>query len=62
MFVGVGLFLFSAAFIGTDDPAGHFFKGARLLAAAIGIGSTIAIYLYLNDSAEIIGAYKTFEE
>ena len=56
------LFLFGATFIGADDQAGHFFKGARLLAAAIGIGSTIARHLYLSDSAEITEAYKTFEE
>jgi len=62
LFVGVGLFLFGAAFIGADDQAGHVLKGAGLLVAAIGVGSTIAGYLYPNDSAEITKAVEKFEE
>ena len=62
LFVGVGLFLFGAAFIGADDQAGNFLKGAGLLVAAIGVGSTIAGYLYPNDSAEITKAVEKFEE
>ena len=62
LFVGVGLFLFGVTFIGADDQAGQFLKGAGLLVAAIGIGSTIAGYLYPNDSAEINKAVEKFEE
>ena len=62
LFVGVGLFLFGVTFIGADNQAGQFLKGAGLLVAAIGIGSTIAGYLYPNDSAEINKAVEKFEE
>ena len=58
LFVGVGLFLFGVTFIGADDQAGQFLKGAGLLVAAIGVGSTIAGYLYPNDSAEISKAVE----
>ena len=55
-FVGLGLFLFGAIFIGP------ILKGVGALIMAIGLGQIIAGYLYPNTSEEITNAVEDFEK
>ena len=55
-FVGLGLFLFGAIFIGP------ILKGVGALIIAIGLGQIIAGYLYPNTSEEITNAVEDFEK
>lgn len=56
LFVGVGIFLLGLVFLGS------LFKGIGLLVGAIGVGVTIAGYLYPNTSEELTDAVERFEE
>ena len=56
LFVGVGIFLLGLVFLGS------LFRGIGLLVGAIGVGVTIAGYLYPNTSAELTDAVERFEE
>jgi hypothetical protein len=56
LFVGVGIFLLGLVFLGS------LFRGIGLLVGAIGVGVTIAGYLYPNTSEELTDAVERFEE
>ena len=56
LFVGVGIYLLGLVFLGS------LFRGIGLLVGAIGIGVTIAGYLYPNTSEELTDAVERFEE
>ena len=56
LFTGVGLFLFGVFFLG------EILMGVGGLVTAIGIGQTIAGYLYPNTSEEINQAVDAFEK
>lgn len=56
LFVGVGIYL-----LGLVIP-GSLFQGIGLLVGAIGVGVTIAGYLYPNTSEELTDAVERFEE
>lgn len=56
LFVGIGLFLFGVFFLG------GILKGVGALVAAIGIGQTIAGYLYPNTGEELTNAVEDFEK
>ena len=55
-FVGVGIYLLGLV------SFGPLFKGIGLLVGAIGVGVTIAGYLYPNTSEELTDAVERFEE
>ena len=55
-FVGVGIYLLGLV------SFGPFFKGIGLLVGAIGVGVTIAGYLYPNTGKELTDAVERFEE
>lgn len=55
-FVGVGIYLLGLV------SFGPLFKGIGLLVGAIGVGVTIAGYLYPNTGEELTDAVKRFEE
>jgi len=55
-FVGVGIYLLGLV------SFGPFFLGIGLLVGAIGVGVTIAGYLYPNTSEELTDAVERFEE
>tara|TARA_B100000497_G_C7636882_1_gene382819 strand:- start:246 stop:638 length:393 start_codon:yes stop_codon:yes gene_type:complete len=56
LFVGVGIYLLGLVIFGS------FFQGIGLLVGAIGVGVTIAGYLYPNTSEELTDAVERFEE
>ena len=56
LFVGVGIYLLGLVFLGS------LFRGIGLLVGAIGVGVTIAGYLYTNTSEELTDAVERFEE
>ena len=56
LFVGIGLFLFGVFFLG------NILKGVGALVGTIGIGQTIAGYLYPNTSEELTNAVEDFEK
>jgi|TARA_B100001059_G_scaffold220489_1_gene242564 hypothetical protein len=56
LFVGVGIYLLGLVFLGS------LFRGIGLLVGAIGVGVTIAGYLYPNTSEELTDAVERFEE
>jgi len=56
LFVGLGIYLLGYTALGP------FFEGIGLLVGAIGTGTMIAGYLYLNTSAELTHAVEKFEE
>ena len=56
LFVGVGIFLLGLVFLGS------LFRGIGLLVGAIGVGVTIAGYLYPNTGEELTDAVERFEE
>ena len=56
LFVGVGIFLLGLVFLGS------LFRGIGLLVGAIGVGVTIAGYLYPNTSEELTDVVERFEE
>lgn len=56
LFVGVGIFLLGLVFLGS------LFQGIGLLVGAIGVGVSIAGYLYPNTSEELTDAVERFEE
>ena len=56
LFVGVGIYLLGAVSFGS------FFEGVGLLVGAIGIGITIAGYLYPNTGEELTSAVEEFEK
>ena len=56
LFVGVGIYLLGVVIFGS------FFQGICLLGGAIGVGVTIAGYLYPNTSEELTDAVERFEE
>ena len=56
LFVGVGIYLLGLV------SFGPLFKGIGLLVGAIGVGVTIAGYLYPNTSEELTDAVERFEE
>ena len=56
LFVGIGLYLMGTVFLGP------LLKGAGLLVAAIGVGTTIAGYMFPNDSVHLSKAVEKFEE
>lgn len=56
LFVGVGIFLLGLVFLGS------LFRGIGLLVGAIGVGVSIAGYLYPNTSEELTDAVERFEE
>ena len=56
LFVGVGIYLLGAVSFGS------FFVGVGLLVGAIGIGITIAGYLYPNTGEELTSAVEEFEK
>ena len=55
-FVGVGIYLLGLV------SFGPLFKGIGLLVGAIGVGVTIAGYLYPNTGKELTDAVERFEE
>ena len=55
-FVGVGIYLLGLV------SFGPLFKGIGLLVGAIGVGVTIAGYLYPNTGEELTDAVERFEE
>ena len=55
LFVGVGIFLLGLVFLGS------LFRGIGLLVGAIGVGVTIAGYLYPNTGEELTDAVERFE-
>ena len=55
-FVGVGIYLLGLV------SFGPLFKGIGLLVGAIGVGVTIAGYLYPNPGEELTDAVERFEE
>ena len=56
LFVGVGIYLLGAVAFGI------FFEGVGLLVGAIGVGTTIAGYLYPNTGEELTDAVEEFEK
>ena len=56
LFVGVGIYLLGAVSFGS------MFEGVGLLVGAIGIGTTIAGYLYPNTGEELTDAVEDFEK
>ena len=55
-FVGVGIYLLGLV------SFGPLFKGIGLLVSTIGVGATIAGYLYPNTGEELTDAVERFEE
>ena len=56
LFVGVGIYLLGAVSFGS------MFEGVGLLVGAIGVGTTIAGYLYPNTGEELTDAVEEFEK
>ena len=56
LFVGVGIYLLGAV------SFGNFFEGIGLLVGAIGVGTTVAGYLYPNTGEELTNAVEEFEK
>ena len=56
-FVGLGLFLFGSLSDGID-----ILRGVGLLVGTIGVGSSVAGYIYPNAGSEIDKAVEKFEE
>ena len=56
LFVGIGLYLMGTVFLGP------LLKGAGLLVAAIGVGTTIAGYMFPKDSVHLSKAEEKIEE
>ena len=56
IFVGIGIYLLGFT------AMGPFFEGVGYLVVAIGIGTTVAGYLYPNTSEELTNAVEQFEK